>query len=120
MSERRFVSILLALGWVAASAGCAADPTAGNPSFPVTIDAAREDLARMAKDPRPARRPIVILGGFADPGLGGWAVGTGLRKYLRDPQIVSVSFVFCDSFDVCRRRVIEAVDREFPNDDPNE
>src|SRR5438034_5555155 len=103
------------------TAGCASLPKDTNPSFPLTVEQAREDLRRMANDPRPLRRPVVILGGFIDPGLGGWAIGGELRHYLpRDAKIISVSFLFCDSFDACRRRVIGAVDRAFPTDDPNQ
>jgi hypothetical protein len=103
------------------AAGCAARPKEANPSFPLTVEQARADLARMRSDPQPLERPVVILGGFIDPGLGGWAVGSELRRYLpRDAKIISVSFLFCDSFDACRGRVIEAVDRACPTDDPRQ
>jgi hypothetical protein len=93
--------------------GCASKPKEGNPSFPVTIGQAREDLARMAKDPKPLARPIVLLGGYADPGIGGLAVGSEFRKYLpADAKLVTVSFTFCGSFESCRRRVLDVVKRE--------
>ena len=117
---RRNCVLLVIIAAAMLVAGCAATPKGGNPSFALTVEEARADLARMAKDPRPLRRPVVILGGFADPGIGGLAVGTEIRKYLRDPQVVCVSFFFCDSFDGCRQKVIEAVDRAFPTDDPNQ
>jgi hypothetical protein len=64
---------------------------------------------------------LVILGGFADPGVGGWAIAAELRKYLpADARILCVSFTFCHTFDACRDRVIAAVDKAFPTDDPNE
>jgi hypothetical protein len=112
-------SAVIALAAILA-AGCAARPKGVNSSFPLTAEAARADLARIARDRRPLDRPVVVLGGFADPGLGGWVVGAELRRYVRDERIVTVSFVFCDSFDACRRRVIDAVDRAFPTDDPNQ
>jgi hypothetical protein len=116
-----FAVVAAAAAAAALVAGCAAKAKNVNPSFPLTVEQARADLARMAKDPRPLKRPIVILGGFIDPGLGGWAVGGELRHYLpRDAKIISVSFLFCDSFDACRRRVIDAVDRAFPTDDPEQ
>ena len=105
---------------ILAALGCAARPKAENPSFAVTIEQARADLKRIADDPKPLRRPIVILGGYADPGVGGWAVGAELRKYLpAGAKIVTVSFTFCDSFDACRRRVMETIHRELPSDDPD-
>ena len=104
---------------IVAVGGCAARAKEGNPSFPVTLEEARADLARMAKGPRPTTRPIVVLGGFADPGVGAWVVGGELRKYLPpDATVVCVSFTFCNSFDACRDRVIEAVDRAALSDDP--
>ena len=105
----------------ATAVGCAAKPKDVNPSFPLTPERAQEDLDRIAKAPQPLRRPIVILGGFADPGFGGLVVGNDLRHYLPpDAKIVTVSFTFCDSFAACRDRVIAAVDREFPTGDRNE
>jgi len=32
--------------------------------------------------------------------------------------VISVSFFFCGSFDGCRKRVIDAVEKAFPSDDP--
>src|SRR4051794_368235 len=102
------------------AAGCASERENLNPSFPITIEQGRAELERMACDPRPLERPVVILGGFLDPGIGALAVGSELRKCVRDPRIVSVNFLFCDSFDACRQRVVDAVDRAFPTGDPNE
>src|SRR3954462_6208204 len=107
----RFSAAALAVGCVFATAltttaGCASKPKDGNPSFPVSIEQARKDLERIARDPRSPGRPIVILGGFADPGVGGVAVGSQLRRYLGpDAKIVCVSFTFCNSFESCRQRV---------------
>jgi hypothetical protein len=74
----------------------------------------------MHKDPRPLRRPLVILSGFADPGVGGWAIGTEMRKFLPpDAKVLTVSFAFCNSFDACRQKVVDAVDKAWPSDDRN-
>jgi pimeloyl-ACP methyl ester carboxylesterase len=100
------------------TAGCAASPSA-NPSFPVTVAEAQADLHRMRDQPRKANRPIVILNGFGDPGAGGVFVGGELRRDLSSPDVLCVSFLFCGSFDDCRRKVIRAVDRKWPSDDPN-
>jgi pimeloyl-ACP methyl ester carboxylesterase len=100
------------------SAGCAAP--AQNPSFPLSLADAQADLRRMRGDPRPPQRPIVILGGFGDPGAGGAYVGGELRRELSDPRILATSFIFCRSFDDCRRKVIDAIDKKWPSDDPNE
>ena len=106
---------------MATAMGCAAKPKEPNPSFPLTHERAKSDLDRIAKAPLPLHRPILILGGFADPGVGGLFVGHDLRQYLPpDAKIVTVSFTFCNSFAACRDRVIAAVDRECPTDDPNQ
>jgi pimeloyl-ACP methyl ester carboxylesterase len=100
------------------TAGCAT--TTENPSFPVTVADAQTDLQRMRAEPKLPTRPIVILNGFGDPGAGGAYVGGELRRELRDPQIICVSFLFCRSFDDCRRKVIDAVDSKWRSDDPTQ
>jgi hypothetical protein len=97
-------------------AGCAA--SAVNSSFPVTVDAAKADLQRIENDRRPLDRPVAILGGYADPGVGGLAVGSVLRKHIGQGRIITVSFAFCSTFDQCRQKVIETIDRDLPTDDP--
>ena len=105
----------------ATAPGCASKAKDANPSFPLTRERAQRDLERISRDPQPLRRPILILGGFADPGFGGLVVGNDMRRYLpRDAKVITVSFLFCDSFAACRNRVIAAVDRECPTDDPTQ
>ena len=41
-----------------------------NPSFNVSCDDAEKILDRVEKNPRHLDRPLVIVGGFNDPGLG--------------------------------------------------
>src|ERR1044072_8005800 len=98
-----------------ALAGCAAGPE--NPSFPLALKQARSAIASMRDAPMALQRPLVILGGINDPGLGGLAVGTEMRRMFDDRRIVAVSFTFCGSFEECRRKVIEEVDRAFPTSD---
>ena len=97
--------------------GCQSSHT-HNPSFDVTWDEAAADLRRMRDDMRPLQRPVVILGGFLDAGLGPWDVGRRLDDYFNDDRVVKVDFVGCEDFDECRQRVIAAVDERFPNDGP--
>jgi hypothetical protein len=104
-----------------AMTGCASKPREGNPSFAVSVEQAQKDLQRIANDPHPTNRPILILGGFADPGVGAWAIGARLRQYLpADAKVVCVSFTFCRTFDACRQHVIDVIDRELgAGDDPS-
>jgi pimeloyl-ACP methyl ester carboxylesterase len=96
-------------------AGCA--PQITNPSFSVTHAQARADIAQMQQDPKPLDRPVVIIGGFLDPNFSSQEVNL-LRSVSRDPAIVKVSLFTCCSFDSCRRRIIDEVDKALPSTDP--
>jgi hypothetical protein len=98
-------------------AGCAA-ASPENPSFVITRDDARQAIERMRGDPRPLPRPLVIVGGFLDPNLG----TSNLRRRFgritsRDTKIIAVSLAFCQSFEECRRTIVDAVDRACPPED---
>jgi pimeloyl-ACP methyl ester carboxylesterase len=97
-----------------------------NPSFSMKAKDASTLLKEMSADPKPLDRPLVILAGIGDPGLGPmileWRLGDvvriddagGNRRTLR------VSFAFNTSFEGCRRVLIDAVERAFPCDDPDQ
>ena len=102
--------------WAIAATGCAAPPT--NPSFAVSVYDAQRELSEMRSQPKPLQRPLVILSGFADPGFASNNLRSEFRKVTGDDRVIGVSFLFCGDFDDCRRRVIEAVDKAFPGDDP--
>jgi pimeloyl-ACP methyl ester carboxylesterase len=97
--------------------GCATH--APNPSFNVSNTDARQALREMSHDVKPLPRPLVILGGLDDPGVATMVLGDDFRELTGDDsRVIGVSFFFCGSFDGCRRRVIDAVDKAFPSDDP--
>ncbi len=96
-------------------AGCSAP---ANPSFPLSVPDAKAALRRMEDNPKPLRRPIVILGGYHDPGLGTLLWRNEVRRWAPDARIIAVSYPFSRDFDQCRRDVIAAVDRACPTDDP--
>ena len=93
-----------------------------NRSFAVRSPDAQAALAEMADDREPLARPVVVLGGYSDPGIAAPRLAAELRKVLAEREgarVITVSFPFCVSFDQCRDRVIRAVDKLFPNpDDP--
>ena len=100
--------------------GCSTDGSL-NPSFPLAVGDARQALRDMRDEPRVPARPIVILGGIHDPGFTAWKLKGHLRRATYDDSpIVTVSFVRALTFDECRLRVLDAVDRAFPSDDPSE
>jgi pimeloyl-ACP methyl ester carboxylesterase len=95
------------------AAGCAVPPF--NPSFPIATADAKHLLEEMEKDRKPLARPLVILGGYLDPGLGSWWVGRRLRRVVADERILEVEFFFASTFDECRAKLIDAVEAAFPS-----
>ncbi len=91
-----------------------------NPSFPTTVSQANGDLARMAAAPRPLERPLVIVGGFIDPGIAPLLLSWQFDSLAGDDRIIRVPMGMCFSFESCRANVIEAVERKFPCADPRQ
>jgi pimeloyl-ACP methyl ester carboxylesterase len=100
---------LIALGAV----GCAAQPQ--NASFSITNDGAEKLLAEMRSHPKQLQRPLIILGGFNDPGFAASHLRNQFRGLTKDDRVIGVSFLFCGDFDDCKKAVIDAVDGAFPN-----
>lgn len=91
-----------------------------NPSFPVSRDDARAAMRQMEMHPATLERPLVILGGFSDPGFSSSAVRSACRRLFDDERIVVVNFAGTTGFDQCRKRVIDAVDKAFESADPSQ
>lgn len=91
-----------------------------NPSFSTTIADAKRDLARIAADPRPLERPLLIISGFIDPFFCALSLRSCFRSLTRDPRIISVPLGDCLTFEQCRRRVTRALDRRLPTIEPDE
>ncbi|MDY7110120.1 MAG: hypothetical protein SYC29_15925 [Planctomycetota bacterium] len=88
-------------------AGCAADRPL-NPSFPLTVAAARQALWQMQADPKPLQRPVLVLSGIHDPGLVAASLGNRLRRITtEDATIETISFFGTDTFDACRARLLD-------------
>ncbi|MEM1211649.1 MAG: hypothetical protein AAGI68_05055 [Planctomycetota bacterium] len=96
--------------------GCAG-PT--NPSFTVDRQDAREAIRDMRARPVEPVRPIVVVGPFLDPAIAEWQMRHQVRQAFEPDRVVGVSFPFWSNFDLCREQVIEAVEAEFPSDDPD-
>ncbi len=112
---------LLPLTLLLLATACSTSPKApsSNPTIPLTTAEARAALDDVAQHRKPLDRPLVILGGYLDPGVGGAAVSSIVRQHIRDDRVITISFIFCTSFAECRGRVIAEVDRAFPSKDPN-
>lgn len=106
---------LVAILWLG---GCAVDQPV-NPSFQLTVDDAEAALDAMRASPVGLRRPVVILGGFCDPGLGTIEMERSIRQVTGDDRIISVSFFARFTLDNCREHAIDSVEDAFPSSDPN-
>ena len=93
--------------------GCDSQPL--NPSFPTNPTAARADLGRMESRPRGLKRPLVVVGGFADPGVASWWLKREFETLTGDRRIIAVPLGECASIDQCGQRIVEAVETAFPS-----
>ncbi len=91
-----------------------------NPSFPVTFARADAVLAYDAAHPKPLRRPLVIVGGFVDPGLGSRLLRKRFHDWTGDDRVIGVSLGAENSFADCRADIVAAVDAAFPTTDPTQ
>lgn len=100
-------------------AGCAvARPM--NPAFAVTVDEARTDLERMEREPVRLDRPVIVLGGWGDPGIAAHGITSQLERVTSADdreRIMGVSFPLSFTFDAAADRLIEQVRDRFPGPD---
>lgn len=112
-SSRWMLAVLLAL----AAIGCSADQPL-NSSFAITHADAKQALRDMEAEPVEPRRPVLVLGGWIDPGFATGHLTRQLKRVLGDGQVVDVSFAFCGSFDSCRDRLMRRLEETLPSDEP--
>ncbi len=96
---------LLALLLLLALSGCSIGPT-------VRPTAAQLDAGG------PLPRPVIVVGGYLDPGLGPNQTAERLIDLTHDLRIASVSPGFALDMDGAANKIVEAVDAAFPTDDP--
>jgi hypothetical protein len=111
MQACRFGIILLLL-----ATGCAATPA--NPSFLVTGTLAHHAIAQMQADPRCLSRPLVVIGGYLDPGIASSYEKSFFQRVSNHSKIIPVSLGSCETFAQCRQKIISAVDKACPTADP--
>src|SRR5690349_2954755 len=68
--------------------GCAGDPV--NPSFPTKLEAAKHDLKRIEAAPKPLDRPLVVVGGYLDPGIAASWLRWEFSTLTSDQRILSI------------------------------
>ena len=102
-------------------AGCAvADRGPVNPSFAVSVDRARAVLRADVDHPHRLRRPLLIVGGFADPGYAPPRLRDRFKKWTGDGRVAAVSPGFDLSFAAARADIVAAADAAFPTADPDQ
>ncbi len=106
----------LLLTTLVALAGC--NPAPMNPSFPLTVKEANAELAEMAEAPKPLSRPVVIIGGYADPGFAVESLHDGLTEVVDDDRFLKHT-VKADGFEEGREQLVAAVNERFASDDPD-
>ena len=93
---------------------CSADSPA-NPSFALTVSEARAELAEMEGSPRGAVRPVVVVGGYADPGIVTSQLASRLRAVLEPvTPIITVAPGWCGAMEKAREMLLEAVEDALP------
>jgi hypothetical protein len=104
---------LLSLLGIVLSLGCAA-PKPVNPAFAISPGEASRVLDDMKHQPKRLTRPVLVIDGYGDPGLGSAVVRNEIVEATGDERVITVSCATCDTFDECRKRVIAAVDHAYP------
>ena len=104
--------------WTVSGVACS-ERQPRNPSLPWTVDEASQLLDAIEQCPVPLERPVVVLTGYLDPGLGSTWTASLVRGWATEGErVLPISFLTCFTFDSARERVIAAVDEAFPWDHP--
>ena len=90
-----------------------------NPSFAITVEEGESAFEEMVRGARRFERPVVVIGGYLDPGVGAWVLAKNLRRLTTEPnQVIEVPLFSTMTFDACRARVVEKVEARFPSANP--
>ncbi len=110
---------LILIGCLIGATGCAADGPV-NPSFAVSTDQAKKVLSDFSAHPAELDRPLVIIGGFSDPGIAPLVLKSKFHRYTSGRRILGIELFFCASFSQCRDYIVQTVDYHFPTSDPRQ
>jgi hypothetical protein len=92
-----------------------------NPDFPCPTEGLAAETRRMLAAPRSLTRPLLVLSGWRAPGFPAAAMAARLRRLVGETdagRAGAVSFTFCNRIEQGPPKVIRAVDRLWPTDDP--
>jgi pimeloyl-ACP methyl ester carboxylesterase len=87
-----------------------------NPAFPLTIEQASAELARLRANPSPPERPVVVLAGYRAPSLPGSVLAAKLRELTGAPRvrIIAVSYQHLGEFPAILRHADEQIRERLP------
>ena len=88
--------------------GCSMPRRTPNPSFAITRDAARADLARMRAAPVELARPVVFVSGIGDPSVSSGALESAIRPTVTGP-FAELDFFDEFTFDGSRQKLLREV-----------
>lgn len=111
--------VLLLIGFsLSLAEGCGVRPQ--NPGFTVDASKAEFRITEMAARHPTLVRPLVVLSGYADPGIAPHYLLTHLGDIFADDRIIGMDFYTAFTMDECRERVIARTQQAFPSEGPNE
>ena len=100
-------ALAMAAAVLCADTGCVS--RSPNPQFPEPASEAASRLAAYGEHPRLSARPLLILGGYMDPGFAAGSLTRALQRACgAGTDVVTVSFGDCTSMAQCRERVLAA------------
>jgi hypothetical protein len=118
MNTNPDASWCLTAAFILSIAGCVADEPL-NPSFPLRLEEAKVALEEMAAAPVELKRPVIVVGGYLDPGFATPRVRETVRRIGGGDRVISVHFLFQGDFDGCRDHLLSSIEEAFPSGDPN-
>ncbi|QQE13150.1 hypothetical protein JD969_06720 [Planctomycetota bacterium] len=119
-SKTRHLSNLFALAIIlSVITGCGFNNRV-NPSFNTSYDDAKQELADMSEKPVVLKRPVVVLGGWGDPGFVPASIAKRMQLATGDQRVIAINYFGTGGFDESARKTIKAVEKNFPSEDPNE
>ena len=99
--------------------GCASSDVPLNPSFPLTVDQGWDEVHAMEASPKRLERPVIVLGGYVDPGSAPIQTAMFIESATGDKRVMVVNTTLDFSFNAARDHVIEAIEEAFPSSDPH-
>ena len=70
--------------------------------------------------PKRLSRPVIVLGGWIDPGFSSEGIANFVRKTTEDTAVIPIAFFGSSSFDDSANKLVKALEDELPSVETNE